>query len=435
MAAILSVTYTPNYSGCHRICFRTSQASYCCYQDDTPTEIGEYKITDIDLDEYAECLVDIPFEIGCTDTIVNGYVQPCCIDATSVSNRVAFSVEYDSTPCTSFTIECQESGIAFITVTDSGSGYAVGEIPNVTITDSAGNGIGAVATANMRCPPFGFCDVLSITVNVEGQYYYYLNLINVVIDAPIGGGTTATADVTLLNDCGVFTVPDCNGAEVPTEYSLLGGPAYAINLCSGGGGFADIDYTLIQNPEPIPGNICFNLAIEAVDPYTCSISPAGTHNGKDYYIMVGPDCVTPYDRFIAPNVWTVWYSTGNGYVNQWVLSEGLNQYLYVAWYLPVSSSPDVPLGNWVLGPGPSAIDLVSTDTNCQVSCCNCVQYNVVVRNPIDIYYTDCNQTIISASVDAGAAGLTFCAVPNSVWPANKLDTGEILAITNLGNCP
>lgn len=110
--------------------------------------------------------------------------------------------------------------------------------------------------------------------------------------------------------------------------------------------------------------ICFNLGTEAFGPYTCSISPAGTYNGKDYYIMVAPDCVTPYNAQIAPNVWTVWYSTGNGYVNQWVLSEGLDQYLYVAWYLPVSSSPDVPLGNWVLGPDSGVIDLVSTDTNC-----------------------------------------------------------------------
>jgi hypothetical protein len=320
MAAILSVTYTPNYGGSHRICFRTSQVPYCCYQDNTPTEVGVEKTTDIDLDEYADCLVDIPFEIGCTDTIVNGYVQPSCTDGASLVNRVAFSVEYDSTACTSFSIECEESGIAVITVTDSGSGYAVGEIPNVTITDLAGNGIGAVATANMRCPPLGFCDVQSITVDVEGQYYYYLNLINVVIDAPIGGGTTATADVTELNDCGVFTVPNCDGTEDLREYSLLGGPAYAVNLCSGGGGFAGTEYTLIQNP-------------------------------------VG------------------------------------------------------------------------------VSCCDCIQYNVVVRNPVDIYFTDCNQNIILASVEAGALGLTFCAIPNSVWPANKLDNSEILAITNLGNCP
>lgn len=110
--------------------------------------------------------------------------------------------------------------------------------------------------------------------------------------------------------------------------------------------------------------ICFNLGIEAVGPYTCSISPAGTYNGKDYYIMVAPDCVTPYNLAIAPKVWTVWYSTGNGYVNQWVLSEGLNQYLAVQSYLPVSSSPDVPLGNWVIGPEAGAIDVSSTDTNC-----------------------------------------------------------------------
>jgi hypothetical protein len=69
-----------------------------------------------------------------------------------------------------------------------------------------------------------------------------------------------------------------------------------------------------------------------------------------------------------------------------------------------------------------------------VSCCSCKLYNVIVRNPIDVYYTDCFQTIDIISVEAGATGVTICAIENSVWPANPADNAEILAITEVGDC-
>jgi hypothetical protein len=242
-------------------------------------------------------------------------------------------------------------------------------------------------------------------------------------------------EITLRDNCGTFTLSNCDGSADPTEYEIQGTAPYAINVCSGGAGPVGAKYNITENAIALPGNICFNLGIEAFGPYTCSISPAGTYNGKNYYIMVAPDCVTPYSSQIAPEVWTVWYSTGNGYVNQWVLSEALNQYLYVQNYLPVSSSPNFPLGNWVIGPESGAIDISSTDTNCQVSCCDCRLYQIVVRNPIDMYYTSCNnQAIDVISVESGIIGVTVCAAENSVWPVNKDDNAEILSITDVGSC-
>jgi hypothetical protein len=68
------------------------------------------------------------------------------------------------------------------------------------------------------------------------------------------------------------------------------------------------------------------------------------------------------------------------------------------------------------------------------SCCVCKLYNVIVRNPIDIYYTDCFQTIDVISVESGIIGVTICAVENSVWPVNVIDNSEILSITEVGDC-
>ena len=250
MAAILSVTYTPEYQGCHRIAFRTiPDGTYCIYQDDSGSEIGVPKTTDITLDDYVDCLETLPTLLGCGAGVeVDGYVQPCCSDASTFDNTVGFTATYPApTPCTTYTISCAESGIQTITVTDSGAGYAVDEIPNITITDLTGSGVGAVATANMRCPPLGLCDVQSITVDLTGQYYYTIDQLVVVIDAPIGGGTTATAEVTALNDCGTFTVPNCDNVDDGTIYKIIqlqGG----IKFCSGGDGPTAVKYNKIQEP-------------------------------------------------------------------------------------------------------------------------------------------------------------------------------------------
>jgi hypothetical protein len=422
MPAILSITYTPNYPSNHRICFRTTGSAYCCYNDDSPSVIGVPKTVDIELDDFELCLQDLPAEVGCAGSVVEGYVQPICIDQGSVINRVDFTATFSSTPCSAYNIECQESGIAEIELTEQGLGWLPGEIATITITDNSGYGSGATAEAIMACNDSNICYVESILITDQGEFYYFVNQISIDISLPPSlGGTPATAIVSSVDDCSTFTVPDCDGTANPTTYKLWAGSEYAINICAGGAGPVGATYNITENAIALPGDICFTLGTEGFGPYTCSISPAGTYNGKNYYIMVGPDCVTPYDRFIAPNAWTVWYSTGNGYVDQWVLSEGLNQYLYVQSYLPVSSSPDVPLGNWVLGPESSVIYLLSTDTNCQISCCNCVKYDVInlaLVDSFDFYYTDCSDQTIKLLTIAGQETLQVCAIDSSVWVEN-----------------
>ena len=571
MAATLTVSYTPQYQGAHRICFRTTQTAYCCYLDQSLSVIGVPKTTEIDLTEFESCLVNLPAEFGCITYALDGYVQPACEASDSSVNRVTFNVAYPSPiPCTPYEVLCVESGIGEIEIINPGYGWPVGVVPTVTVNTS-GSGFGFASTVTMLClPGDSFCSIASIFVDNPGEEYFYLNelsvdvsplpscvsnellingdfddaLLNWNVIPPVDGwlltpglvpyynipvysstggtieqsvltpgrtylidfekvtiearsGTvrfivtaglfsiTGTASnqymitknsgdpdfdgplsitltcfgssvfsiyadsittdplntarltavsvvelcdivdpelVASLDDCATFTISNCDGSNNPTEYQIQGTAPYAINVCSGGTGPVGIKYIITPNPELIPGNICFNLGTEAVGLYTCSISPAGTYNGKDYYIMVAPDCVTPYDAQIAPNVWTVWYSTGNGYVNQWVLSEGLDQYLYVQDYLPVSSSPNFPLGNWVIGPEAGAIELLSTDTNCQVSCCNCVKYDVINTElsgtPIQFYYTDCvNQTITLSALDSQDT-TQVCAVRSSVWPSD-----------------
>jgi hypothetical protein len=232
MIPTIVVTYTPRYSGCHRICFKTTGAEYCCYQDDSPSVINTAKTVEILLSDYVDCLVDIPTDLPTCDVAVTvtGYIQPCCSDINSNQNKVLFVTPFpETTPCTSYFVECSDP------------------------------------------------------------------------------------------DCGTFTVTDCNGEDDGTEYELRSDPGSVtyISVCSGGDG-------------PI---------------------------GAGYSI-----------------------------------------------------------------------------TFAETSCCVCKLYQVTVISPIDIYYTDCNQTIDVISVSDDPVGVTVCAAENSVWPVNKTDNDFILSITEVGDC-
>jgi len=235
MAATLTVSYTPQYQGAHRICFRTTQTAYCCYLDQSLSVIGTPKTTEIDLTEFESCLVDPPAELGCVASTLNGYVQPACEASDSLADIVTFNVTYPNpTICDTYQIQCNLSGVANIEVTNTGYGWLSGDVPTVTITDLNGLGIDATATAVMRCSPEEICQVDSIIIDAPGEFYYDPALVLVDISLPPGSGIPAEAIVTAVENCGTFTVPDCDGTANPTTYELRGGADYAINVCSGG---------------------------------------------------------------------------------------------------------------------------------------------------------------------------------------------------------
>lgn len=86
-----------------------------------------------------------------------------------------------------------------------------------------------------------------------------------------------------------------------------------------------------------------------------------------------------------------------------------------------------------LGAGPVGIGyIISQDA--ESICCTCKLYNIIVSSDIDVYYTDCNQTIDIITVQADALGVTLCAIPDGVWPVNKTDNDFIVSITETGDC-
>lgn len=462
MAATLTVSYTPQYQGAHRICFRTTQTAYCCYLDQSLSIIGFPKTTEIDLTEFASCLVDPPAQLGCVASVLNGYVQPACEASDSLADRVTFSVTYpDPTPCAPYEVLCTESGIAEIEVTDTGLGWLPGQSPTITITDNSGYGSGATAEAVMACNDANICYVESITIVDVGQFYYFPNQISVDISLPTDpGGIPATAIITSVDDCGTFTIPDCDGTANPTTYQLWGGAQYAINLCAGGAGPEAFKYTV--TPNPTYGGLGSELVVNGdfttdlsgwTNDSTTSVIWSSNYGGSanfgasDSYSYITEDILTVGQTYTVNIDLAMFFNPARGCSPAEESFTQFNIYAGTAVYGPLNFSgtqsftfditctdnPTFKIEAW--DPNSCTYDetLLIAQMFCSyvsvkevgapipVSCCDCVKYDVIntglTGTPIEFYYTDCLTQVITTQSIGPQGTIQVCAVRNSIWPS------------------
>jgi len=113
--AQLEINYTPQYTGCHRICL-VGQEETCCYIDSSLSIVGVSKEVIIDLADYP-CIVPPVDEISCEDYSLNGYIQPCCTEEESLLNRVSFTASWPIIPCVQYQLECLLSGAQCLSFT------------------------------------------------------------------------------------------------------------------------------------------------------------------------------------------------------------------------------------------------------------------------------------------------------------------------------
>ena len=471
MAAILSVTYTPNYSGCHRICFKSTQPDYCVYTDNSPSAVGVEKTTTIDLTDYEECLVDYPIPIGCNGATLDGYVQPCCTDPTSLDNRVSFSALFEQTPCTSYNIECEASGIAEITINNPGYGWPLGVVPAVTITDSSGFGTGFAADLTMNClPGDSFCSIDDITITNNGQNYYDLNDLTVnVLPAPTcigsqlvingsfndGSNGWTVSPTGLVPDAWGFTIPQADydmqlySSTQPGKLSqniLTPGKTYIISFKMTIGVDTGNGYVVVSagtfDPSGTQPNQYLHTQLPGPDFIgfvTTTLTCTGTSEFSIYIYSDVPQLTVPL--FTVDNVSVI--EICNAITPDLEVTSLTNCGTFTVPQCDGTSDPTTyellagpqyAINVCAGGSGPDAPAYTIIPNPVGISCCDCKSYNIVVRNPIDVYYTSCNQTIDIVSVEAGALGATVCAVTDSVWPVNPAENEEILAITEVGDC-
>lgn len=204
--ASLSITYTPQYEGCHRIGIKGDGIApippYCIYIDSSPSIIGEEKTTVITIDEtYDLCLPNNPLEggVSCGSYQVEAYVQACCADEEDVASRVIIKFDaINPNPCAVYDISCTKSGIANIFITNPGSGYV--STPSVLITPTGG-GTGFVGTAVMLAG-----GVNSVTISNNGENYTTAAAVRFDISPT---GNTATGYIEYC-PCG----PNCGASSV-----------------------------------------------------------------------------------------------------------------------------------------------------------------------------------------------------------------------------
>jgi hypothetical protein len=455
MPALLSITYTPNYAGNHRICFKTTQPSYCCYNDDSTSVIGVAKTTVIDLEDFELCLQDLPQSIGCSGSIVDGYVQPFCIEQGSSVNRIAFTATFASNPCTPYKIECTESGIGEISVINPGYGWPIGVVPAVTINTS-GSGFGFSATTIMEClPGDNFCSIESVSIDNTGEEYFYLNQLSIDV-SPL---PSCVSDELLVN--GNFNDGFLNWNVIPPvdgwELTPSGVPYYNIPVYSSSGG-------TIEQPVLTSGKTYLidfeKVTVEARSGTVRFIVSAGlfssTGTGSNQYMItrnVGdPDFDGPLSISLTcfgSAVFSIYADSSTTdplntarltAVSVIELCEVIEPELEITlrdncgtFTLPNCDGSNNPVEYEIQGTAPYAINVCSggagpvgakysiTPNPIDVSCCDCVKYEVIntaLTDPIEFYYTDClTQVITTQSIDAGDT-IEICAVRNSVWPAD-----------------
>lgn len=177
--ATVTVTFTSNYAGVHRICYRYgSSGPYVCLTQ-TCTGGG------------ATCSINLPIQVDnetCAPVNIQGYAQAACQDIASLIDRVPFNVTFTPSPgCLRYIFTCVSVGIATIPVTFGGTEYNVAPVVNIL----GGGGSGATATANL-----GTGAITNANLTNSGIGYTAPNG-NYVVNLNGGSGTGAVASVTL----------------------------------------------------------------------------------------------------------------------------------------------------------------------------------------------------------------------------------------------
>jgi len=177
VAATLTVTFTAQYVGQHRVCYSINSSGTTCVTTNC-TGLG------------ASCSVDIPITVDnetCTDVVFSGYAQAVCEPTGSPNGRTPFTYTFTSSPqCKRYSVTLLHSGLLNVGIANAGSGYVPGDTIPISIT---GSGTGASANALV-----GTGLIKSLTISNQGSGYTDGTYTNV----PLLGGTGSSASATVV---------------------------------------------------------------------------------------------------------------------------------------------------------------------------------------------------------------------------------------------
>lgn len=404
VTATITVDFTANYTGDHRVCFRV-QGSGDPYDCSTIVNCAGGGTA---------CQAIINTDVNttsCDGTITfEGYVQAACEDILSTNGRLAWTADFVPNPvCNRYEVTCAYGPIDSITINDGGQCYTLGDTvvvtrdPGDTQVDDASISIasigdGVLSNINMNSGGTGYTigDVLS----VDGIAIVACNSITpatVTVDTVDGGGTILT--YTLTTPGAEFVVGGIG------SFSISGGTGTGADFYADAG----VDF------DPFGSITGFTIALGGLYDIApaISITPAGAGNSGDFTANIA-DC--------AP-----WLTMGRDCTTAGIeLASGLPHGNTVAMCFD---------DDGITGIGPDEY------TTLETGCCipddteidpntTCVDYHIENTSgaPIDVQYTACTGVDTTVSVPATTT-ITVCAVNGGV-----VDLGNpSIDIVNTGN--
>lgn len=128
--SVITVNYTPQYIGSHRICYRKQpDLTYCCLTDATASTPGIPKVFLITISDPPCATVPGVDPDACANQIYEGYVQPSCELEASAVNRVPWSVSYTPDPdCANREVCCINQVPlvnGYLSITNPGDAYDI----------------------------------------------------------------------------------------------------------------------------------------------------------------------------------------------------------------------------------------------------------------------------------------------------------------------
>ncbi len=278
--ALITVNWTSNYIGPHRVCYRVvGDPSYIC------TIPGAGPGTNpICPGNGGACTYDINILVDnetCDTIQYEGYVQAACEDVASLVGRLPFTIDFIPSPaCKRWEVECIDSGVANnVFIKEPGTGYTDGVYPGLPqVVGTGGGGLGATFDVTVVGGV-----ITAVTVATPGSGYTLPCEIDIT-SIPFVPGTLADFTVYLIG-CSALDVYDCDDATtetialgvlqpgdtydmcgttepvVPADYTIVESGnclcnCTQIDLTEDGGGTGDIDYIYLDcNSVAVSGNI------------------------------------------------------------------------------------------------------------------------------------------------------------------------------------
>lgn len=350
IAASITVHFTANYTGQHRICWRIgSVGAYDC-------SIVIATTTGTSYDVVVPVIVD---NESCSDVTFEGYVQATCEDIASTTGRIPFSVVFTPSPtCLPINVLCQTVGIESFTITNPGSGY----VGAPTVTLSAGTGTGT-AVVGVGAPTATL--LFNIGAGLTPGTY-----LAEPATAIVGVGVGATFDVTVT------------GAGVISS---------AVHNAGTGSGYVAGDSV---NFPGIPGSATEQVDITAVDTGTIVDITVGVPGS---YSVVPGVTIDPPPGFPGPGLTTATATAVLGRCpDGWMSGDNCLGDTYTAYPIEVGLGLSFNMCNvGAVDPGTIPANYLVTAADPTTECCyECVDITITYNNPggdpVDYAYIDCN---------------------------------------------